>query len=278
MTERTNYYLLFLLSGALFVAVGVSFNLAGYGRILYPLLLNIGATVISVICVKYLWEKSGGEPVLESLDILKRLSHLVDDSAETGLRRLYASRRDIEYDELNEQISKAQDVAIMSLVLKIQHSFRLKDSIIRCIKGGGHIRILVSDPSSDSPELNPLKLRQYAQKDLEHNAMPAEIMSTLDFLRDTRSELSKEAGDLDKRLQYKTLPSNVMYFSLMAIDDTMVVTSYCNKRRGQDCPTMLIDKTSSARSLYVHYKGEFEHLWRRGRSPDEAPGEDKVTD
>ncbi len=273
MGKRSIHYTVFLLSGTLAASLGVILDQQEFDPE-SQILLNIGATIISVVCVTYLWEKSGGEPVRESLEILKRTSRLVSDGIETGLRRLYPSRQHIEYDELNERISKAREVQIMSLVLKVQQSANLKSSIMRCIKGGGNIRILVSDPiSSSRNDLNPLKLRQHAQNDLEHQAIPAEIKTTLDYFRKIEAELSEEAADIGQRLQVKLLSRYVMYFSLTAIDDIMVVTSYCNKHRGHDCPTMLVDKTSNSRSLYDHFKEEFEYLWRRGVSLNEAQEE-----
>lgn len=265
------YYLIFILSGLLLVSAGFILGFLGYDWIkVIP--ISMGTTVISIVLVNFLWERSGGEPILKSLDILKRSSQIVSDSIETGLYKIYHNRRDIDYNLLNAEMGKANEAFILSLVFKVAQSLQLRESILKCVENGGTVRILISAPTIRTRGAQkaqvplPLRLRQYAEQDLRNNRMPAEINDTIDYLRDIKKEVTDRFPSKTDNFEYSLLSTHVIYSSIIGIDQKIILTSYCNKQQGLGSPTMLIEKTNSPRSFYQIYKEEFEYLWKKAKS------------
>lgn len=264
--NKTIYIILFLLSGTLLVLLGIICEPTGYD-VLSPVPISVGTTVISIVLVNFLWERSGGEPILKTLETLRESSQLVNDSIETGVRKLHRNRRAISYPDLNNQIANAQSVAIMSLVLKVALSLNFKRSLKKCVGEGGRVRILVSSPTSSDSGLDeisvPLKLRMVAEKDTENQRIPAEINDTLSFLKEIGEEILAEGVAEGAVFQVKMLATHAMYFSTMQIDDALTATHYSNKHQGIESPTVLARRTEGPRSLFGFYSEEFDHLWKK---------------
>ena len=277
MNRQVVYRTIFSLTGALFIATGVIAQLLG-SQFASLILASIGTTIISIVLVNFLWEQSGGEPVLRALEMLRSSSQIVNDSMDTGIFNLYEHRRAIDYQKLNSKIADARNVFVLSLVFKVTQSLQIKQSIIKCVGSGGRVRIVVSDPGGremehgDTDVPAPLRLRMIAEKDTENHRMSAEIVDTLDFLMDLKSDLSeREGAQKAARFEVRVLSSHVIYFSLLGIDEEVLVTTYSNKHRGLDSPTMTVRRTSSPRALYGFYRDEFDYLWRKATPVKDRP-------
>jgi len=270
--NRKQHGLIFLLSGTVLILLGVIVNQSGY-EAYSSIPTSLGTTVISIVLVSYLWERTGGEPILRSLEILKQSSQIVSDSMDTGLYKLYSNRRNINYEDINAEISKAKEVFIVSMVLKVVLSVQLKKSFLHCIKNGGKVRILISAPFTNEAGTlvvpPPVRLRQHAEHDLSNNRIPAEIKDAVDFLDEIKQQVALEFPERVDNFEYKVISTHVIYFSMTAIDHVIRVTHYCNKHQGLDCPTLVIQKTTSPKDLFQFYSDEFEYLWKKGE-PFEA--------
>jgi TIR domain-containing protein len=215
----------------------------------------------------------------------KSVRCLLADSLATGVRRIFRNRLalDLNHDALNEKINSANVVNIASLVFNVQQSRDLKRSLERCVRNGGRVRILLSDASpvavssgvqarnfSKSTNLLwPLRLRQYAEKDLSHNRMPTELRAALSFLGDLREDLRKSSEHDLKGFEVRLLSHYVMYMYIMQIDATMIVTFYSNKQQGNGSPTLRLEKGSDAGNLFVLFEEEFNYLWETAKPADE---------
>jgi hypothetical protein len=172
------------------------------------------------------------------------LPSIASDGPATGVRGIFRNRLalDLNHNALNEKINSANVVNIASLVFNVQQSRDLKKSLELCVRRGGRVRILLSDlypakisggqisnSSKSAKILWPLRLRQYAEKDLDHKRLPTE-------LRD-----------------------------MMQIDTTMIVTFYCNKQQGNGSPTLRLERTSDERCLFVLFEEEFNYLWETAK-------------
>ena len=70
--SKRYYFQMFLLSGSVLILAGIIFYQIEC-QIASNLLFSLGTTIIAVVLVNFLWEKSGGEPILKSLAILKKI-------------------------------------------------------------------------------------------------------------------------------------------------------------------------------------------------------------
>ena len=267
MQSEKIYYVIFLLSGLLLLSVGIIFVGLLKNQVISYIFLSLGTTIIAVILVNFLWEKSGGEPVLKSLEILEKSSKIINDSTNTGVYRIFHNRRTIRYDIINEEISTAKEVFIVSLIFRVAQSPHLEESILKCIKNDGIVRILISSPEitkdGKSQKPLPLEVRQYAEKDLVRDRMLAEIEDTVEYLKDVKEKIQNCTPNNAKNFQYKLLSTHTMYCSIMGIDQRIYLTNYLNKYQGLSSPTMIIEKTDSKQSLYKIYKEEFDYLWKK---------------
>ena len=110
-----------------------------------------------------------------------------------------------------------------------------------------------------------MKIRQKAEKDLTDNRMVAEIKSTIEFLEDTKNRIKTEIPSCVNNFQYNLLSAYTIYCAITGVDGKIYLTNYLNKRQGLESPTLIIEKTSSNRSLYAIYKEEFEFLWKKSQ-------------
>lgn len=262
--SKRYYFQMFLLSGSVLILAGIIFYQLQC-QIASNLLFSLGTTIIAVVLVNFLWEKSGGEPILKSLAILKKSSEIINDSLETGVHKIL-HKRELDYDSINKEICTAKEVFIASLVFRAAQSLELRDSIIKCIKNNGTVRILIPAPEitkeGKSQKPLPLELREHAEKDFI-DRIGVEIRDTIAFLDDTINNIQNDAPNKAKNFQYKLLSTHVMYCSIMGIDQRIYLTNYLNKYQGKSSPTMIIEKTNNERSLYEVYKKEFEYLWKK---------------
>ena len=206
---------------------------------------------------------------------------LAVDALATGVRRIFRNRLglDLNHHALNEKINSATVVNIASLVFNVQQSRDLKRSLERCVKHGGRVRILLSDtdPAAVSSGgqakatnlLWPLRLRQYAEKDLYHNRMPTELRAALSFLADLREDLRRHSEHDVKRFEVRFLSRYVMYTYIMQIDATMIVTFYSNKQQGNGSPTLRLEKAADEGDLFMLFEEEFNYLWQTAKPADE---------
>jgi hypothetical protein len=208
------------------------------------------------------------------------LPSIASDGPATGVRGIFRNRLalDLNHNALNEKINSANVVNIASLVFNVQQSRDLKKSLELCVRRGGRVRILLSDlypakisggqisnSSKSAKILWPLRLRQYAEKDLDHNRLPTELRAALSFLADLREDLYKQSEQSIERFEVRLLSRYVMYMYMMQIDTTMIVTFYCNKQQGNGSPTLRLERTSDERCLFVLFEEEFNYLWETAK-------------
>jgi hypothetical protein len=257
--------LLFFLAGALCIALGF----LAYGadhQMLAAVAVSLGATIVAVVVVNYLWAQVGGDPLLHAVHEMREATAIVGDALGTGLRRVYTNRRQVNYDEEHRLIEVAKEVFFLSLVFQIRPNDDLKRSLLTCVRRGGHVRILVSDPDTgidvDDEYPSALRVRQYAEDDTEEDRMRTSIHDTLRYLTALKADLAEEGGDVAERFEFRVLARLTIYCQLTGIDDRLQVAHYCNKRRGVDSPTFVLEKAGD-RSLYAVYREEFEYLWKK---------------
>ena len=256
--RKYSYGFLFIISGAFFLAVGIILHHNEY-QLACTFLLSIGATVIAVVLVNFLWSKSGGEPLQQIIEEMRGASELFSDALETGLRRVQPIRS-INYQEQHNLVSTAKSVSILSLIFNVVRSRELKKSLKRCVENGGRIRILLLSPNTNDNTPSPLKLRQYAESDFT-NRIPNQVQDTLEFLRTIKKDIKINKSGKEAYFEFKVISNYVIYYSMTCIDDRVQVSHYSNNRRGVDSPTMLIENVASPNSLYKVYMEEFEYLW-----------------
>jgi len=266
--KNPSYSFIFVLSGALLISIGTILSLNAV-PIASGIFWGLGTSTIAVVIINFLWFKSGGEPVQNSLNELLNTSKLFSDGIETGIRRVYPTRS-INYEHQHKLISNAKDVSIMSLVFKVAQSQELKKSFKDCIRNNGNIRILISDPelnSSNNDIPSPFFLRQFAEGDTKIHSMHSDLLVTIKYLNEIRNDIELAFPDRVDQFEFRILPKYVMYFSMTQIDNHINISHYTNKRRGVDAPTFSIDSVDHPKSLFKVYSSEFEYLWKKAKVP-----------
>ena len=76
-----------------------------------------------------------------------------------------------------------------------------------------------------------------------------------------RADLREKSNSFEVRL----LTHYAIYWSILQVDETMLLTMYCNKERGNGSPTLRLSRGKGDRCLFRVVEGEFEYLWKKAR-------------
>lgn len=254
-------YLLFLSIGIILLLLSIVLKLLRqeFG---YEVFLNLGISVTAVTIVEYIWKQVGGDPMSKAIDRLRVATLLLRDLEGTGMRRIYAERRDSDMHIWHQRIESASEVDLMSMCLS--RDLLERPELRRTIEDAAgerrtRFRILVLDPTSEVA-------MQRAQEENKREFLPT-IEQSLVTLGAMSQRLGPEIAST--HFQIKVISRTNIYCRIVRADDTMLVTKYLCHSTGSGSPTLELHGEDT--SWFRKFANEFDRMWELATEWPPAP-------
>lgn len=198
-----------------------------------------------------------------------RLRHQYSKSVHrSGVAKVYESRSLLPHDFWRSLLSypNAKQIDIMgqslTTLFEDEPSIRI---LKRQIEAGCEVRILVLSPDQT------VAYQQLTEVDrgLEGDPLQDKIRRTKEAVKKLRNQLDGNAESLRIRVS-----PNIMYCSIVRIDDDMVVSNYTSDSEGNTSPTVKL--IGRKRPLFSRYASEFETMFGSSIIPLELEHRDRI--
>lgn len=223
------------------------------------LILSI-LVLLSVVVVRYTQQTAR---IVQSIRAFGDELGLRQAYAKVGIQEFVPRRGDLNVQDMHEEAARSKNVFVLSRYFRSFASKSLQDALRKCIENGGSVRILVYSSSG-------AHLSVELESDVDEEEAKGRIKATLKHLEDFGDSLPKDQG---QKFEVRRIEGQVIYVTLVGMDQTLYVTFCLNGVTGEESPTIICKNIGNGKDLpYVIFKDEFERLWRTAK-PGPGDGE-----
>jgi hypothetical protein len=248
------------------------------------LLVNIGASILTVVVVEWVWRRQGGDPIVSAITGFQRQIKLLEQFNALGIARLLPSRRELEQPQVItawcELLRHARQVDLMAYNLArgfTRHGDLMRSLQHAIVNNGCIVRVVTLSPDFEDAETNRILVQRIAEESKKGKSarkrMESGLEDTWERFETMYSELGPKDGGSDRReyLKLGFTSEITMYVNLVRIDDRMWVSPYLASATGGSSPAYEVAGRDS--SLFQLFLAEFNHMWEhaRKRSPGATP-------
>jgi len=238
--------------------------------------LNVGASVLVVVIVEFLWRKiTGGDPITRAIASLYSAITELGEMRSAGITSIKNKRRDLENSEYAalwcRLLENAKEVDLMAFTLSSQ--FGGKKDIMTALEDAislnlCQVKVLTFHPYSDTTTPDSVASRRIDEENLipEAGGARARFMGSLEQTRrQFEAVRDKFSTDLRRQecLKIAETQQITMYMSIIRIDERMWVSPYLSSVKGGDSPVFEITGTQTP--LFNLFNKEFEHMWKHAK-------------
>jgi len=273
-TYRTKLAFFFLLG--VLVLIWSQRSTAGY----QPILAEFAAAFLAIGILQLLWDFLGGEPLelqlsdfeentTDRLGRIESANRLLHDLSRyyVGLERIWPNRLEFAADTsggllfFRNKVLTSKKVFMQGITLWNNWfgDGDFQEALIRAVKGGTRIRILLYEPGSVVQ-----RTREEDERD-PGGQMIHEIRGTVRAVLDISEQIPEAIRDhLEIKFTYQANhPAQVI-----CGDESMMVAFYLAGVDGFQSPTMFVKGTETR--FYKVFVTQFERLWRRAKDIEDC--------
>jgi len=253
--ENPLLYLLFVITGVLFIVLSFVLRSLELDSIWVGVLLNVGATLVSSAGISYLYQRFGTNSLSHYLEELLRSFSITQRAMQLGIREMWRERRHIPNDMWNSFTGAGtREVWLMGMAeFGFSEDPKFKQIVLRGAAKGCNYRFLLMDPTSSA--VNEVDNKEGGNKQLH-----GRIKGALRGFSDMQSLTKGLKGKVELRVH-----PNVPQASIIRSDDNLLVTPYMFYRPGNSSFTMQVYKTSDG--IFDHYTKFFDDVWDKAYAP-----------
>jgi|GEM_PF-3054572 len=217
-------------------------------------LSQVAFVVLTVVILNFLWELMGGEPISKTLDDLRKSTLLIQDSQETGVRRVLAESSSFATpDKWMERLKSAEEaIDLMGYTLHVwTKGSGLEQAMLNLVHRGVKVRILIMDEGNQHLEslINTAIIGIAGT-----NFTRTEIQGAQEAFH----RIATKVGD-NAKFELRTAKRGLITCQICRTDSEIVAIPYLYSVVASQSPLMLIRGTDTR--MFKLYKSEFDHLW-----------------
>jgi hypothetical protein len=253
--ENPLLYLLFVMTGTLFIISSFVLRSLKLDSIWLDVLLNVGATLVSTAGISYLYQRFGTNSLSHYLEELLRNFSITQRAMQLGIRDMWRERRHIPNNMWNTFTGTGvKEVWLMGMAeFGFSEDPKFKEIVLNGASRGCNFRFLLMDPNS--PTVTEVDNKEGGNKQLH-----GRIKGALRGFGEMQSLAKSMKGKVELRVH-----SNVPQVSIIRSDDDLLVTPYMFYRPGNSSFTMHVYKTSEG--IFDHYIKFFDDVWENAYAP-----------
>ena len=246
-----------LLGAALGAVVLVTLAKKDFWEIIGTSVTSIAFAALTIVFLNFLWGTLGGEPLQQALMRLRASVELLNDSHESGLRRIYSKAAGFgsQDDWAGELRSAQRQVDLMGYTLQSWwRGAQFSDSASTLLRNGVQIRVLMMH------ENNPL-FGKSERPDLSRGfqeSLQVDLRGSLDAFG--RLAEATATASLPGSIEVRLVIEGSIKWHLCRVDDSMICIPYMHSRLGAACPLFVVDRTPQG--IFSTIQSEFEELWK----------------
>jgi hypothetical protein len=249
-------------------------NTASTVELLADTVFAAGFAVLTVVILQMLWRAFGGDPIQRSVDRLAESASLLEDSQDTGVRRIFATSAsygsEAEWLQFLCRAKRNGQVDLMGYTLASWLTGRFEECVLELLDRGVAVRILLMGPKNELfGRRGNSRIVHQSQSDLS-----VDCDRTVRVVR----ELMKQAGDKARLIEARTVLTGSIKCSLTRVDGQLLMVPYLFSAPASSAPLIRVDKDDGGDGLFSTYKREFDALWAEPYSSPIGELDDSSTD
>ncbi len=264
-------YLVFACVGVILILLAAILKTAR-DSVFADLLLNVGASVTTVVLVEIVWRRYGGDPILSAIGLLRMSLRQLSELDNLGMVAVRPKRDDGVILRWRDGLSRAKQIDLMALTLESEFASKPENmtAIRRAVVGNNCIvRLLTLHPIVDGTEDGDARSRRISEEDLIGMGARRRIEASLERTYGQFAGLVAEDGDQNKfargTIEHRWTSKLTIYANIIRIDDRIWFCNYLASATGSNSPMFEIAARTTSGSespLFQLLEREFEHMWK----------------